>query len=71
MNVDVLKSFKQLKFWTSLLQLFVDNKALILRRFQFTYDLFFAMSVQSKEQDMQTRLLRSFFIQKILIIAAT
>ena len=51
MSVDVLKSFKRLKLWTSLLQLFVA-KDLTFDFPQFTCDLFLEMAVQSKEKDM-------------------
>ena len=51
MNVDVPKSLKQLKLWTSLLQHFVA-KALTFDFLQFTYELFHEMLIQSKEREL-------------------
>lgn len=51
-----LKSFDQLKFWTSLLLLFVA-KALTFNVSHFSNGLFLAVAVQSKEKDMETLLL--------------
>lgn len=51
MNIDILKSFEQLKLWTSILQLF-PAKASTFDIPRFTYDLFREMSIQSKEKDI-------------------
>ena len=51
MNIDVPKSFEYLEIWTSLVQFFVA-KALTFDISQFIYDLFFEMSIQSKEKDI-------------------
>ena len=51
-----LKSFDQLKFWTSLLQLFVA-KALTFNVSYFFNGLFLSVVVQSKEKNMERLLL--------------
>ena len=55
MSVNALKSFKWLKLWTKLPQLFVA-KYLAFDVSQFTCNFFFKIFVYSNENDMQTPL---------------